>query len=169
MWPKRKSKIDSEAFEMVASTDAVVALMEQSDLNECWRLDQRCFSDGEAYDRETFRYLLSHGQSVCFKALSSSGEMIAFVVGMMEPDGTGHVVALGVGPDQRRRGYGRRLMAAVEHGFFERGARTVRLEVRTSNDAAQKLYFELGYKIVRRMSRYYTSGDDGYLMLKKLS
>jgi ribosomal protein S18 acetylase RimI-like enzyme len=45
----------------------------------------------------------------------------------------------------------------------------VRLEVRTSNVAAQKLYLNLGYKIVRRMSRYYTSGDDGFLMVKNLA
>jgi len=25
-----------------------------SQLDECWRLDQRCFIDGEAYSRETF-------------------------------------------------------------------------------------------------------------------
>ena len=94
--------------------------------------------------------------------------MTAFVVGMIEPDGTGHVVALGVGPEYRRRGYGRRLMHAVEAGFHEQGVSTVRLEVRTSNDPAQKLYFDLGYKIVRRMPRYYTSGDDGYLMIKTI-
>jgi ribosomal protein S18 acetylase RimI-like enzyme len=94
--------------------------------------------------------------------------MVAFVVGMIEPDRTGHVVALGVAPENRRAGHGRRLMRAVEGGFLESGITTVRLEVRTSNDAAQKLYFDLGYKIVRRMPRYYTSGDDGYLMVKNL-
>ena len=30
-----------------------------SQLDECWRLDQRCFVDGEAYSRETFEYLLT--------------------------------------------------------------------------------------------------------------
>ena len=60
-------------------------------------------------------------------------------------------------------------MYAIEQGFLNNGISTVRLEVRTSNDAAQKLYFDLGYKIVRRMPRYYTSGDDGYLMVKSLS
>ncbi len=29
-----------------------------SHLDECWRLDQRCFVDGEAYSRETFEYLV---------------------------------------------------------------------------------------------------------------
>src|SRR5580704_15918128 len=81
--------------QMVAVTEAIVAAMDQNDLNECWRLGQRCFSDGEAYDRETFRYLLSHSQSICYKVVNASGEMIAFVVGMIETDATGHVVALG--------------------------------------------------------------------------
>jgi ribosomal-protein-alanine acetyltransferase len=154
---------------MAATTQSVVAEMTALDINECWRLDQRCFSDGEAYDRETIRYLLSHHQAVCYKAVSVANEMTAFVVGMIEPDRTGHVVALGVDPDHRRQGLGRDLMNAVEKGFFKNGITTVRLEVRTSNDTAQKLYFNLGYKIVRRMPRYYTSGDDGYLMVKNLS
>ena len=154
---------------MAAMTQPVVLVMTQADLNECWRLDQKCFIDGEAYDRETIRYLLSHTQSVCYKVVLSANEMIAFVVGMIEPDRTGHVVALGVDPAHRRFGHGRRLMHAIEQGFLNSGVSTVRLEVRTTNDAAQKLYFDLGYKIVRRMPRYYTSGDDGYLMVKSLS
>lgn len=143
--------------------------MDHEDVHECWRLDQRCFSDGEAYDRETIRYLLSHNQSVSYKMVTPENEMIAFVVGMVEPDSTGHVVALGVGPEHRRAGHGRRLMDAVERGFSDRGIRTVRLEVRTSNEPAQQLYLQLGYKIIRRMSRYYTSGDDGFLMIKDIS
>ena len=153
---------------MVAAVEPQIAQMTYSDLNECWRLDQRCFSDGEAYDRETFRYLLSHEQSVCSKVMTASGEMIAFIVGMIEADRTGHVVALGVGPEFRRSGYGRQLMWAIERRFFERGVTTVRLEVRISNQAAQNLYFSMGYKIIRRMSRYYTNGDDGYMMVKTL-
>ena len=154
---------------MAIAAEPMVAEMGQGDLNECWRLDQQCFSDGEAYDRETIRYLLSHGQSVCYKVISGADEMIAFVVGMIEPDGTGHVVALGVSPRHRRVGHAKRLMSAVETGFLSRGISTIRLEVRTTNSPAQELYLNLGFKIVRRMPRYYTSGDDGYLMVKSLT
>lgn len=167
MWPKRrKDKTNLPESAMAAMTEPFVTVMSSGDLNECWRLDQICFSDGEAYDRETIRYLLSHHQSVCYKVVTASSRMLAFVVGMIEPDGTGHVVALGVNPQHRRRGYGRLLMRAIEQGFFNRGINTVRLEVRTSNEAAQKLYLDMGYKIIRRLPHYYTSGDDGYLMVK---
>lgn len=154
---------------ILAVGEPAVAPMCYADLNECWRLDQRCFSDGEAYDRETFRYLLSHDQSVCAKVITVRGEMIAFLVGMIESDGAGHVVALGVGPEFRRRGFARRLMHEIESRFFDKGVQTVRLEVRTTNLAAQNLYFNLGYKIIRRMPRYYTNGDDGYMMIKNLA
>jgi [ribosomal protein S18]-alanine N-acetyltransferase len=167
MWPRRKRDRSTQNGPLVTDEPLVVS-MGYGDLTECWRLDQRCFSDGEAYDRETIRYLLSHTQSVCYKMLAPDEVMIAFVVGMVEPDSTGHVVALGVGPEHRRCGHGRRLMHAVESGFLDRGVSTVRLEVRTSNYAAQRLYFDLGYKLVRRMPQYYTSGDDGYLMIKSL-
>jgi len=167
MWPRRR-KDNIDRFMVAAATQCLVMPMGHGDLNDCWRLDQRCFSDGEAYDRETIRYLLTHAQSVCHKIISPSDQMMAFVVGMIEPDGTGHVVALGVAPEHRRLGHGRRLMHEVEQGFLLRGVSTVRLEVRTSNTTAQKLYLDLGYKIVRRMTRYYTSGDDGYLMVKSL-
>jgi ribosomal-protein-alanine N-acetyltransferase len=166
MWPRRRKEKPSE---MVTSLSTpFVEAMTPVDINECWRLDQRCFSDGEAYDRETVRYLLSHSQSACYKVITRAHDMVAFVVGMIEPDGVGHVVALGVDPLHRRLGFGRRLMNEVERGFHARGVKTVRLEVRTSNVVAQKLYFELDYRIVRRMPRYYTNGDDGYLMIKNL-
>jgi len=34
-----------------------------SQIDECWRLDQRCFVDGEAYSRDTFEYLLTAPES----------------------------------------------------------------------------------------------------------
>ncbi len=169
MWPRRRKEKNLIESMMAATTQSVVMAMGHGDLDECWRLDQRCFSDGEAYDRETIRYLLSHAQAVCHKVIAPGDEMIAFVVGMIEPDDTGHVVAVGVAPEHRRYGHGRRLMDEVEQGFLRRGISTVRLEVRTSNIAAQRLYLDLGYRIVRRMPRYYTSGDDGFLMVKNLA
>ena len=45
-----------------------------SHLDECWRLDQRCFVDGEAYSRETFEYLLTAPESVAYRAATPSGD-----------------------------------------------------------------------------------------------
>jgi ribosomal protein S18 acetylase RimI-like enzyme len=62
----------------------------------------------------------------------------------------------------------RLILQEIERSFSARGVTTVRLEVRTLNVAAQKLYENLGYVTVQRMNQYYSNGDDGYLMVKSL-
>jgi len=139
-----------------------------SHLEECWRLDQRCFVDGEAYSRETFEFLLTAPEAVSYRATTSAGAMVGFVIGLIEPDHTGHITTVGVAPDHRRRRLAKRLMAQVEKGFKERDVRIVRLEVRSLNMAAQKLYEDLGYSVTQRLPKYYSNGGDGLLMLKSL-
>ena len=139
-----------------------------SHLEDCWRLDQRCFVDGEAYSRETFEYLLTAPESVSYRAATPAGAMVGFVIGLIEPDHTGHITTVGVAPEHRRRHLGQRLMAEVEKGFKKRGVRIVRLEVRSLNIPAQKLYQHLGYAITQRLPKYYSNGGDGLLMLKSL-
>lgn len=139
-----------------------------SHLEECWRLDQRCFVDGEAYSRETFEYLLTAPEAVAYRAATSSGAMAGFVIGLVEPDHTGHITTVGVSPEHRRRQLAKRLMAEVEMGFKQRQVRLVRLEVRSLNIPAQKLYQRLGYSVTQRLPKYYSNGGDGLLMLKSL-
>ena len=137
-------------------------------LDECWRLDQRCFVDGEAYSRDTFEYLLTAPESVSYRAVTQGGAMVGFIIGLVEPDHTGHVTTVGVAPEHRRRGLAYRLMEKVEDGFRRRDVRMVRLEVRSVNTGAQQLYRNLGYIVTQRLPRYYSNGGDGLLMVKSL-
>jgi ribosomal-protein-alanine N-acetyltransferase len=152
----------------MAAVSLTTVAMGLQDLDECWALDQRCFADGEAYDRETFRELLSHCDALAFKAVAADSVMVGFVIGVVEADGTGHIVVLGVSPEWRRQGIGRALMLQVEAAFHARGARTLHLEVRTTNLGARLLYEDIGYCVAGRRLAYYTNGDDGYLMVKTL-
>lgn len=139
-----------------------------SDLNELWQLDLRCFVDGEAYERETFRYLLSNPNTIARQIRSEYDEMSAFAIAVVESDGVGHITTIGVAPEYRRRGLARLILLEVERSFLARGVTTVRLEVRVGNIAAHHLYEQIGYVIIQRMSKYYSNGDDGYLMVKSL-
>ena len=135
-------------------------------LDECWRLDQRCFIDGEAYSRETFEYLLTSPDAIAYRAVTEAGIMVGFLVGLVEPQNTGHITTLGVAPEHRRQRIAHRMLEKVEEGFRRRGVRIIRLEVRSINTGAQQLYRNLGYTITQRLPRYYSNGGDGLLMIK---
>jgi ribosomal-protein-alanine N-acetyltransferase len=139
-----------------------------SQIDECWRLDQRCFVDGEAYSRDTFEYLLTAPESVAYRVVMQNGVMAGFVIGLLEPDHTGHITTIGIAPEHRRRGLASCLMETIEAGFQRRDVRIVRLEVRSNNISAQKLYASLGYAVTQRLPRYYSNGGDGLLMVKSL-
>jgi ribosomal-protein-alanine acetyltransferase len=139
-----------------------------SQLDECWRLDQRCFVDGEAYSRDTFEYLLTSPESVAYRAVTPDGLMVGFIVGLVEPQNTGHITTLGVAPEHRRRGIAAQMLVKVEENFRRRHVRTIRLEVRSVNSGAQNLYRNLGYTVTQRLPRYYSNGGDGLLMIKSV-
>src|SRR4029078_8486966 len=63
-----------------------------SQLDEVWRLDQRCFIDGEAYSRETFDYLLTAPESVSFRAVTPGGVMAGVGLGLDRAERHGHVM-----------------------------------------------------------------------------
>src|SRR5256714_15208814 len=139
-----------------------------SQLDECWRLDQRGFVDGEAYSRETFEYLLTSPESVAYRAVTPDGAMVGFIVGLVEPERTGHITTLGVAPEHRRRRIAERMLGKVEESFRRRRVVTVRLEVRAVNTGAQALYRNLGYVVTQRLPRYYSNGGDGLMMIKPI-
>ncbi len=139
-----------------------------AELDEVWKLDLRCFVDGEAYERETFRYLLTSPNTIARQIRSTDNQMVAFVVAVIEIDGVGHITAIGVAPEHRRRGLARLLLREMERSLRSRGISTIRLEVRVENEAAILLYEQLGFAVVQRLSRYYSNGSDGYMMVKPL-
>lgn len=149
--------------------DYTLHTLTDAHLDDVWRLDQRCFIDGEAYTRDTFEFLLTAPECVSYRVVTPAGSMVGFIVGLVEPGATGHVTTLGVAPEHRRHHLARRMMEKIEDGFRHRGCTSVRLEVRTVNLGAQKLYTGIGYTVTQRLPKYYSNGGDGLLMVKALS
>jgi [ribosomal protein S18]-alanine N-acetyltransferase len=138
-------------------------------LSEVLRLNVRCFRNGENYTKHTFNYLLSEPRTLSYRVVTESGEMVGFVFVLVNEDGSAHLTTIGVAPEHRRRNLARRLLTHVETALRERGVSTIVLEVRISNTGAQTVYREAGYNVVQRLAKYYSNGEDCYLMVKSLA
>jgi len=73
---------------------------------------------------------------------------------------TVHLALLGVAESYRRRGLGRKLVTWVEESAVTAGLFLVRLEVRSTNQAARRFYASAGYKESGTVSRYYSGMED---------
>jgi ribosomal protein S18 acetylase RimI-like enzyme len=83
-------------------------------------------------------------------------------------DDEAHLDLLGVGPDRRREGIGRRLVEWLEKPALVAGISVVFLEVRASNHGAQAFYERLGYRRLTEIPRYYQGRESAVRMGREL-
>jgi ribosomal-protein-alanine N-acetyltransferase len=77
----------------------------------------------------------------------------------------GHVKDVAVHPDRRGEGIGSTLLENALSVMAH--AKTVKLEVRESNDDARSLYREFDFESLRRVPRYYDDGEDAIVMVRE--
>ena len=127
------------------------------------RLEQVVFPlDAYSYLSLTTLLMMPGGSN--FRVVDGRGSLVGFVAG--SPNwGTriDWIVTLGVLPDHRRHGLGRRLLAVCEEHLTQP---TIRLTVRVSNQAALRLYETASYHRLYVEPHYYSDGEDGVVMEK---
>jgi ribosomal-protein-alanine N-acetyltransferase len=137
-------------------------------LAEVLRLNIRCFRNGDNYTKHTFNYLLNEPKTLSFRMVTPRDEIVGFAFVMVNENNAAHLTTIGVAPEHRRRKIAERLLEHVETSLKKREVGTIMLEVRVSNTAAQALYRRNGYMTVQRIGRYYSNGEDCFLMMKAL-
>lgn len=76
-----------------------------------------------------------------------------------------HVTNIAFLPEYRGKGLGKILLLAILQLAFSKGAKSITLEVRVSNEQAQNLYRKMGFRAVGIRKNYYTdNNEDAYLM-----
>ena len=151
-------------------TDYRFAPLTSDSIKELVHLNQRCFTNGDHYSKHTFNYLLTEPRTLSYQVRTDDGELAAFAFVMVNREnGAAHLTTIGVAPEHRRRGLAAQMLEHLERNLVAKGIYTIMLEVRVGNHGAQELYRRAGYSIVQRIAKYYSNGEDGYLMVKSLA
>jgi [ribosomal protein S18]-alanine N-acetyltransferase len=137
-------------------------------LKELLRLNLRCFTAGDSYNKHTLNYLLNEPRTLSYKVVTPSDELVAFAFVMINPNAAAHLTTIGVAPEHRRRGLAGKMLDHIEKRLRQKDVGTIMLEVRVGNYGAQQLYRQAGFHVVQRIVNYYNNGEDCYLMMKSL-
>jgi len=142
--------------------------LEEGDLDTVYAIEQESYP--RPWTRNFFR-LMAHTARGLFLVAHVSGKIVGYSVGEVDTRGNGrklgHIMNIAVREPHRNLGVGTALLDEQERRFKEAGAIASYLEVRVSNETAQRLYTGRGYRILRRADGYY-GDEDGYVMTKAL-
>ena len=130
------------------------------------RLAHAAFSDFDPRAREHTLESIAAAGAITLVALRGD-EPIGF--GVLEfGRSQAALQAIAVEPRERGHGIGGRLMHAVEHAARKQGAASLRLCTAQANVEALALFIKHGFRIERRMLRFYPNGQDACMLTKSV-
>jgi len=139
--------------------------MAPTDVDRVAELEAESFST--PWRADTFRTLLERS-AVELWVIEDERTVAGYAVLWCVLD-QGELANLAVDESRRGRGLGGRLLDRVLDVARERGVRTLFLEVRVSNEAAQELYASRGFSELGRRKNYYDQPrEDARLLEKRL-
>lgn len=142
-------------------------LIEQAswrDLNALRHLEKVCFPK-DAWPLLDLVGVLTLPHIVRLKAVLDD-QMVGFIAGdQRSSEGMAWIATIGVLPEYQGRGIGRALLENCERLVQEPA---IRLNVRLSNEIAQRLYRSSGYEQVGLWPAYYQDGEHALVMEKVL-
>jgi [ribosomal protein S18]-alanine N-acetyltransferase len=93
------------------------------------------------------------------------GRDVVGYAGLMMTLDDGHVTTIAVDPKWHRHKIGSRLLVVLAREAIARGAVSITLEVRMSNDGAQEMYRQFGFEPVGVRKNYYQEVNEDALVM----
>jgi len=135
--------------------------LELDDLSDIEEIEQRAYPT--PWSRSMFASELAKPTSICLGAFEGS-ELVGYVINSRYVDAW-HIMNVAVAPERQRRGIATALLERLFELTRDDERRGFTLEVRVSNDAAIRLYEQLGFEARGIRRGYYTDNREDALIM----
>jgi [ribosomal protein S18]-alanine N-acetyltransferase len=136
--------------------------MRRRDIGSVVAIEREIFA--EPWSQGLYLSELAQRATRNYYVASAAGCVVGYAGGILVA-GEAHVTTIGVAPSWQKRKIGARLLYRFVTGAREWGAESITLEVRMSNNHAQRLYEWFGFAPVGVRKNYYVAtGEDGLVM-----
>lgn len=129
----------------------VVRKMTRDDVEAVYNLSVTCFS--EPWSLESIKQEITNPVASYFVA-EQDGEIVGYS-GLWHVLDEGEVINIAVSHTMRRQGIGKLLLKSLFEEAQTHQLSVIHLEVRESNQAAQELYAQFGFKTIALRKGYY--------------
>lgn len=164
-----RTQVEKSIEELINSNKKFeIRKMYLSDIDEIYEMDAKCFGE-KHWSREIFVKELSNTNALYLVAEEKNPKaikkkLLGFIGVWMILDEM-HIMTLGTEPEHRGQKIAEHLLLASLDSCLRSGVRTVTLEVRLSNIAAQKLYEKYGFQHQGIRKNYYNDDGESALIL----
>jgi ribosomal-protein-alanine N-acetyltransferase len=139
----------------------------KADLDALLSLENISFKE-ETFNMERLKYLLLKAKSRVLVAEIEGNIIGSMIILLRKHILNARIYSLNVHPGYRRMGIASSLMDFASDLMEKKGFDNITLETGITNTAAQSLYKSKGFHVDKKLSKYYTNGDDALHLIRKL-
>lgn len=154
---------------MPATAAVRVRRAELSDLDDLVALEEQSFAGDRLSRAQYRRHLDSESAQVLVASANHRRFLGTAVVFFRKGSSVARLYSIATQAEARGKGVGSALIEAAEQAARRKRRHALRLEVRTDNDAAIRLYERLGYQRIGTYASYYEDGADAWRYQKALA
>ena len=144
-------------------SEPVIRRMQFRDVKQVAALEAATFA--RPWSEQSFHREVLENSVARYMVADLDGEIVGYAGAWVVMDEC-HITNLAVAEKERGKGYGSRLLDAVTRYAANLGAVWADLEVRVSNETAQRLYRRAGFTVLGKRKKYYEdNGEDALLMV----
>lgn len=136
--------------------------MELRDIDQIVKIENESFTT--PWSKESFENELMKNQFAHYTVLEDEKEVFGYCGVWIIVD-EAHITNIALLPKYRGLKLGESLLRKVMDSAREKGAKTMTLEVRVTNDIAQSLYRKLGFQNGGLRKNYYTDNQEDALVM----
>lgn len=136
--------------------------MVEADVPAVHEIDLLAFS--LPWPERSFRFEVTSNPAARCWVAEAEGRIVGMIVVWMIVD-EAHIATIATHPDFRRQGIGDELLTHALVSAISEGAVKSLLEVRASNEAAQRMYRRFGYVEDGRRPRYYKDNHEDAILM----
>lgn len=149
--------------EIHSLTDSFVfRYLKEEDIDQILKIEELSFAT--PWTRQSFENELNLNQFAVYLVLEKEGQIVGYC-GMWLIVDEAHITNIAVLPEFRGQKLGEGILSMVMDIARQRGAKTMTLEVRVSNEVAQSLYRKLGFINGGIRKNYYTDNYEDALVM----
>lgn len=131
-----------------------------NDLRRVHEIEYMSFSN--PYDVNILKQLFDFGAG--FLVAQIGNYVVGYILFWIVEEDRGHIISLAVDQNYKRQKIGSKLINTAIARFASFNIFKITLEVKTQNKEAFDFYKAIGFKIDKKVSKYYEDGSDAFKM-----
>jgi ribosomal-protein-alanine N-acetyltransferase len=137
-------------------------LKEEKEIEGVMEVQERCFENGQRFSKN-FLFNLWREFPEGF-VVAKEGEKILGYGILKKEKKQGLIFSLAVSPEMQNRGIGKEIMKRLIEIAKKENLKKIYLHTRETNFKAIAFYQKFGFNIVRLEKKFYSTGENAYLM-----